>query len=306
MDNQFAAGRDFILRQGRLLERRLFATCFESAPGTGVVDALRGYRNDDGGFGHGLEPDKRCPASLPVDVEVALQALVTAQTLDLPLVLGACEYLAKVAAEAKNNGAVPLAFPVIEHYPRAAHWTEWTYEPGLNPTAGLVGLLHQLRFEHAWVAEATSYCWAQLNDNALPNDAHTLSQVLVFLEHAPDRGRSEAAAARVHGQLAGASLFRADPDAPGYGLSPLNIAPLADSRWRRLFADNVLDAHLDRLESDQQDDGGWPITWEPPSDAALLEWRGIVTLSALRTLVSYGRLNPSHELDDGTTLERSR
>ena len=75
MDTQFASGREFILREGRLLERRLFATCFEGAPATGVVDVLRGYRNDDGGFGHGLEPDKRCPASLPIDVEAALQAL---------------------------------------------------------------------------------------------------------------------------------------------------------------------------------------------------------------------------------------
>ena len=52
----------------------------------------------------------------------------------------------------------------------------------------------------------------------------------------------------------------------------------------------MLAAHLDRLERDQQADGGWPITWEPPSEAAVLEWRGVVTLGALRTLVSYGRI----------------
>ncbi len=82
MDDKFAAGRDFILREGRLLERRLFATCFEGAPATGVVDAVSAFRNDDGGFGHGLEPDVRCPASLPVDVEVAFQALATARAAD--------------------------------------------------------------------------------------------------------------------------------------------------------------------------------------------------------------------------------
>ncbi len=48
--------------------------------------------------------------------------------------------------------------------------------------------------------------------------------------------------------------------------------------------------HLDRLQEDQQADGGWLITWEPPSQAARSEWRGIVTLGALRTLTSYGRL----------------
>jgi hypothetical protein len=89
MDDRFAAGRHFLLRQGRLLERRLFATCFENAAGRSVIDVLRGYANADGGFGHGLEPDKRCPASLPIDVEVALQAMVTARAVDPPLIRNA-------------------------------------------------------------------------------------------------------------------------------------------------------------------------------------------------------------------------
>ena len=90
--------------------------------------------------------------------------------------------------------------------------------------------------------------------------------------------------------LAAIPLFHLDPDTPGYGLSPLDVAPQATSRWRALFTDAQIDAHLDRLQKDQQADGGWPITWEPPSQAAVAEWRGIVTLQALRTLTSYGRL----------------
>src|SRR5262245_39689092 len=107
MDKQFKAARDFILRQGRLLARRLSATCFEGTPSSGAGDAVQGYRNDDGGFGHGLEPDKRCPASLPIDVEVALQALVAAGTADQALVISACDYLAKVATGVSRGGAVP-------------------------------------------------------------------------------------------------------------------------------------------------------------------------------------------------------
>jgi hypothetical protein len=293
MDTNFAAARDYIRREGRLLERRLFATCFEGAPADGVVDALRGYRNDDAGFGHGLEPDKRCPASLPIDVEVALQALVAAGTTSEALVLGACDYLAAVAASAGRDGAVPPAFSVIEGYPRAAHWTEWTYEPGLNPTAGLVGLLTQLKVDHPWVTQATAWCWDQLSGPDLPDEVHTLSEVLVFLEHANDSDRAQQTAERVRDHLlAGVGMFQADPDAEGYGLSPLHFAPLASSRWRSLFGEDAIQAHLDRKERDQQPDGGWPITWEPPSEASVLDWRGIVTLAALRTLHSYGRLSP--------------
>jgi hypothetical protein len=291
MDERFAAGREFLLREGRLLERRLFAACFDGAAGDGAVDALKGYLNGDGGFGHGLEPDKRCPDSLPVDVEFALRTMVAAQTDDPPLVRAACEYLGQVAEEVGRGGAVPLAFPIIEAYPRAAHWTEWTYEPGLNPTAGLVGLLYGLEADHPWISTAAQYCWDALESADLPTDAHALSEILVFLDHTPERDRADAAARKVRDRLAEADWFRLDPDTEGYGLSPLDVAPFADSRWRALFEDEVLEAHLDLLEREQQADGGWPIRWDPPSEAALFEWRGIVTLQALRTLASFGRVD---------------
>ena len=52
----------------------------------------------------------------------------------------------------------------------------------------------------------------------------------------------------------------------------------------------MIAGHLDRLERDQQGDGGWAITWEPPSPAAVFEYRGVQTLWALRVLRAYGRI----------------
>src|SRR5690348_2293764 len=254
MDDAFAAGGRFLLDQARLLERRLFATCFLGQPAAGVADALRGYQNDDGGFGHALEPDVRCPASLPIDVETAFQALAAAGAVDRGMVIAACDFLARAAEDAGAGGAVPPAFPVIESYPRAAHWTEWTYQPGLNPTAGLAGLLYQLGIDHPWRSAGAGYCWQQLESGGLPGDAHALKEVLVFLEHAPDRRRASQHPAALAANLASIPLFHLDPDTPGYGLSPLDVAPLATSRWRALFTDAQIEAHLDRLQKDQQDD----------------------------------------------------
>jgi hypothetical protein len=73
-------------------------------------------------------------------------------------------------------------------------------------------------------------------------------------------------------------------------VTPLHFAPTPDSPWRTLFADEEITGHLDRLERDQQPDGGWPITWEPPGAAGTWEWRGIVTLQALQVLRAYERL----------------
>jgi hypothetical protein len=108
----------------------------------------------------------------------------------------------------------------------------------------------------------------------------------------PDHDRADRHAAEIARHFADVGMFHLDPDAQGYGLTPLDLAPEPGSRWRDLFSDTRIDGHLDRLLKSQQDDGGWPISWEPPSQAAVLEWRGIVTLRALRTLTAYGRMKP--------------
>jgi len=184
---------------------------------------------------------------------------------------------------------VSLAFPVMERYPRAEHWSDWTYTPGLNPTAGLAGRLHQLGVTHPWLDRATDWTWARL-ESGFEEDAHALIEVMVFLAHVPDRERAETVGAHVSDWLSKADLYRADPADPGYGLTTLHLAPSPHNPWRRLFDNATIEGHLDRLVRDQQSDGGWPITWEPPGDASTLEWRGIETLRALRTLRAYSRL----------------
>ncbi|GAA0577256.1 hypothetical protein HPO96_14855 [Kribbella sandramycini] len=277
----FSAGREFVRREARLVENRLFATVFEGADAAGVVEALRGYQNADGGFGHGLEPDKRCPDSLGLDVETAFDILLAAGARDAAMVGRAVDWLASVATA---EGAVSLASPVIEAYPRAAHMSEWTYEPSLNPTAGLVGRLGKLGVEHPWVELAGAWCAEQLRAG-LPTEAHSLHESLEYLEHAGAVDLDQ-----VREWLPKLSYFRADAADPSYGVTPLHLAPTPDSVWAGLFTPADLEAHLDRLIADQQEDGGWAITWEPPGQAATLEYRGIVTVAALRTLKSYGRI----------------
>lgn len=281
----FTNAREFVRREARLLERRLFAALFEGSDPAGVVDALRGYQNQDGGFGNGLEPDKLCPDSLAIDVETALLNLVAAGTSDETMVRRSCDWLESVAAP---DGPVSLASPVMEPYPRAEHWSDWTYAPGLNPTAGLAGVLYQLGVDHPWLTRATEWCRTTL-EGGFPDDAHAMSESLIFLEHAPGTVGDDVVG-RVAGWLPKLAHYRADASDPSYGVTPLHLAPTPDAFWRRLFDDAVIEGHLDRLERDQQPDGGWAITWEPPSAAATLAYRGVETVRALRVLRAYGRL----------------
>ena len=85
-------------------------------------------------------------------------------------------------------------------------------------------------------------------------------------------------------------MYLEDTPVSEYGIRPIQYAPSPDHWLRAFFADDLIDRHLDDLASRQQDDGGWPISWEPPDGAAALEWRGVWTLEAVRTLRAYGRL----------------
>ena len=85
-----------MLRNARLLDRHLFAYLLDGAPSEPAIDALRAYRNADGGFGNALEPDKRCPDSHPVDTEVALGILDFVDGFNDPTVGALCDWLDRI------------------------------------------------------------------------------------------------------------------------------------------------------------------------------------------------------------------
>lgn len=285
---------DFIWRNARLLDRRRFAHRFLGAPPEPVVAALRAYQNADGGFGNALEPDKRCPDSQPVDVEVALRVL---DELDdaadwreppwAPLVERAIGFLATIATP---EGGIPFVLPSARAYPHAPWWESDDNPPAsLNPTAAIVGLFRKHGVRHPWIERATNYCWRAIEEGST-EEVHELATILTFLENASDRASAEREFHRIGERLFPAGLVELDPDATGYVKKPLDWAPTPTSWCRRLFDDQVVAVHLDALAARQQPDGGWTISWPPVSPLVELEWRGSVTVDALKTLRAYGRL----------------
>ena len=159
------------------------------------------------------------------------------------------------------------------------------FPTGLFGTIGATAALHALGVEHRWRDVAAEWCLRALARDPL-DDAHTISWALQLLEHVGD----EELVDRVTRALPHARYFLAEPSDESYGLTPLEFAPTPGSPWRALFDDALVDAYLDRLAAKQHDDGGWDVTWEPPSEAARLEWRGILTVKNLRVLRAYGRV----------------
>jgi hypothetical protein len=160
---------------------------FGDGPAGPVRDAVAAYRNEDGGFGHALEPDGRTPASQPLAVEMALRIMDEADAWDGALVLGACDWLAAVSPA--EGGAASFE-PTVSGWPHAPWWVPEEGHPASLSTTGLIsGTLHARGVSHPWLDRATEVMWArvgQLTDVG----AYDMFGVLRFLEHVPDRERA--------------------------------------------------------------------------------------------------------------------
>jgi hypothetical protein len=280
-----SAGR-FLAASGRVLDRRRFERLLRGGDARPVRDAIAAYRNDDGGFGHALEPDGRTPGSQPAATEVALRTMHETDAWDAALVAGACDWLQRTAPA---EGGATFVLPSFSGWPHAPWWVAQEGLPAsLISTGRIAGTLHARGVEHRWLARATELLWSRLERLGSPG-AYDMIGVLSFLEQVPDRPRAEAVFERVGPVLLRQGLVVLDPEAPGEVHGPLDYAPLPGSLARRLFDEETIAAHLDHLAAGQREDGGWTFNWQVWSPLAELEWRGSVTVDALRVLRANGR-----------------
>jgi hypothetical protein len=280
----FDAAAGFLAASARVLDRRVFQRLFGGGAAGPVRDAVAAYRNADGGFGHALEPDCRTPASQPAAVEMAMRITDLADAWDERLVRDAVDWLAAIAPP---EGGAAFVQPSVSEGPHAPWWVP-AEGASLIQTGQVSALLYAHGMAHPWLDGAARVMWSGIEKLAEPN-GYEMFGVLAFLEHAPDRERAEAAFARVGPLLLSSGLVALDPGATGETFGPLDFAPLPGSIARRLFDQATIDAHLDHLAGAQRDDGGWMFNWPSWSPAAEADWRGFITVDALRVLRANGR-----------------
>ena len=280
----FDAAAEFMATRARVLDRRVFQRLFQGGAPEPVRDAVAAYRNDDGGFGHALEPDLRAAASQPAAVEMALRIMDAADAWDEHLVRDAIDWLVTIAP---SEGGAPFGLPTLSQGPHAPWWVPAEGNPvSLIQTGQIAGVLYARGFNHPWRDAATEVMWRGIDQLTEPN-AYEMFGVLAFLQHVPDRPRAENALQRIGRSLR--ALATLDPNAEGETHSPLDFAPLPDSIARSLFDDATIEAHLNHLAGAQREDGGWMFNWPAWSPAAESDWRGFLTVDALRVLRANGR-----------------
>ncbi|MEU0742313.1 hypothetical protein [Streptomyces sp. NPDC006134] len=292
-----ARAERFVWLTARVLEQRLFAFHFRGGDAGPVETALDAYRNEDGGYGHALEPDLRGPVSQPLHTAHALRVLDALGRCGGQRVDRTCRYLTAVSTP---DGALPAIHPSQRGYPTAPFVPLVDDPPSdLLATGPVVGVLHRNAVWHAWLFRATDFCWQRI-ESLRTSHPYEVEAAVAFLDSVPDRPRAQAAADRLGRLVREQRLAALDPDrldrypvspgyAPGEHHFPHDYAKTPRSLARAWFTDDEMRRSLDFLAAAQQEDGGWPIRWRQWAPAPALEARPLVTLEALRTLTAYGR-----------------
>ncbi len=277
----------FLASNARVLEWRCFERLCAGGAAQPIRDAVLAYRNPDGGFGHALEPDGRCPATQPLAIEFALRVLDQFDAWDEEVAKGACDWL---EAHQPLEGGAAFTEPTIAAWPHAPWWVFQEGRPmSLAATGQIASSLLARAVKHDWLERATELLWSQIDRLADPNP-YDMYGLLRFLQHVPDRQRAQAAFQGVGEILLNSELVALDPEAPGEVHGPLNYAPEPDSLARRVFDRDTIEAHLTHLARSQAEDGGWHFNWPAWSPVAARAWRGYVTVESLRVLRANRRL----------------
>jgi hypothetical protein len=273
------AARTFLHANARVLERRRFDHLIDGGPKEPVLDALRAFRNDDGGFGHAVEPDMRAPISQPVGIHTVLEILHEVGADDDPMIGPAADWLTTIT---RPDGAIPF---VLETDAPHAPWWQYSDASSVTQTAANAAALHNLRVSHPWLDRADEFLFEQiagLDASRIGGDPGVAYDVLFsvhFLDAHPDEARATEALAAL-APIPTAPHGSEDPTA-------LDLSPVPGSRSRRHFD---VEADLDALEAAQKEDGGWTVAWPDWNPAATLEWRGVATVLALKLLRANDRL----------------
>jgi hypothetical protein len=289
-----SAAADFLAGSARVLDRRRFELLFGDGNADAVLAAVDGYRNPDGGYGWGLEPDLRSRTSQPGGALHAMEALADVVPTTTARARELCDWLRSAT---NPDGGLRFALPVPDPAANAPFWLGADPASSLQITAIVAATAHRVAAGdpavagHPWLARATEYCLAAVRN--LGPDPHAM--VLAFAAQLLDAAaatRPEVAdlVETLRPRVPADGLLHVAGGADDEYMRPLDFAPLPGGPVRSLFAAEVVEAELARLAAGQQPDGGWAVDFGSFSAAAALEWRGHRTVQALILLRANGVL----------------
>lgn len=293
LDNALA----FMTSHARVLDRHRFDQLTGRGDAAKVLAALAAYRNDDGGYGHALEPDLRSRGSQPAGALHAFEVFDEIGPSTSPDAGALCDWLESVS---EPDGGLAFVLPIDDPTGCAQVWVDAAAAAEgstIHMTALVAAVAHRVArhdrrvADHPWLGRATDYSLARIATIDEPAHAYELRSILLLLDAmAPTDPRAADELRRFATFVPESGALPVHGGVEGEELRVLEFSPYPDTPLREHVAKDLIDAELDRLGTEQRPDGGWTVDFAMWSPAGALEWRGDVTVHAIRVLRDHGRL----------------
>lgn len=306
--NTFEKARTFIYRNARPLDLARWQYHFEKCSKEAVLTALASYQNEDGGFGHALEPDCWNPNSAPIMTWVATEILREIDFTDSThaIIQGILHYLENT--EDFNSHYWYANIESNTDFPRAPWWG-YSDEPkhrcnNYNPTACLAGFI--IRFAekgselYKLGCKIAKEAYESYISQALFNDMMAGLCYIRLWQYCEEAGVTDvidlaALKERLQQQVQSSITRNTAEWETGYICKPSQFFNTHDSVF---YADNedIADYECEFIIKSQLEDGSWNITWswaDYPEEWAISKnwWKASGAVLNMLYFKNMGRLN---------------
>ncbi|SDC77318.1 hypothetical protein [Shouchella lonarensis] len=291
----------FVMSEARPLDQQLYRYYFEGGSKENVVAALALFQNDDGGFGHCLEPDVRLEVSSVLATTVAVQCMSKIGLDERHnLVAGAIQYFLNQYDHEKQRW--PILPKEVNDVPHAPWWHfdegrdyPGTHSSWANPGAEVVGYLHEYKtlVPTTFLADVTAIALCECEKAPLKMDMHDFYcfQRLFSCVAARDQKVIFNKLKETVREI----TLRHRHEWHDYGAKPLDVAPSPSVPFASLLEKEIA-AQLDHEIEKMNEHGcvlpswSWFGHYEDTWPQAKREWVGYLTVKMLKVFQDYGRI----------------
>jgi len=302
---RFEKSSKWMKRYARPLELARWTYHFDGGQKEDVLRILAAFQNEDGGFGHGIEPDFWLPKSSPMATWAAGQVLmeVDADSNDL-IVQKMISYLIKNYNH--DTGMWTSVLPENNDYPHAIWWN-WSEDVQknwmFNPSAELAAFLIHWSPENS---DGAHVGWSSIEKaierlmNASQMDKHeiqnfqALTKIMQKYENEFNRRLSysfNSVCDKVYELIE--NCMEKDPSKWSTGYLPLPL-DFIDGPEHPLFEKNktLVEQNIQFFLDELKEDGYWDVSWGwgmYPDEYPIARryWQGILTVNRYKLLKNF-------------------
>ncbi|MHB8963488.1 MAG: hypothetical protein ACYC5K_10085, partial [Saccharofermentanales bacterium] len=280
MSNTYKKARTFIYRNARPLDIARWQYHFENGSKVAILTTLAAYQNEDGGFGHALEPDAWNPNTAPIQTWTAMEILREIDFADNahPIIKGILRYLE--SGQDFNGHTWYNTIRSNNDYPHAPWWqasstseaapdSDSTCHNDYNPTACLAGFIIRFADKNSELyvlgCRIAKEAFESYIGQGLLNDMHTSLCYIRLLQYCEEAGAFDVIDLPAHKEKLSlqvrSSITQNTVDwETSYICKPSQFFNRCDSVF---YADNkdIAEYECEHIVKTQLKDGSWNIPW---------------------------------------------